>query len=302
LKFKQFLNLPFDILNTSKEKWVYIISSILFLLFFLFVYKPFGFYKVLENKEHSTLAFTGILILFMSIIFTILWGSQFILRKRFRVTNYTIKYFLKWFFIDISLIVIVISILEFFVVEEDPITMQNFVSEVLVGAVNAFLVLTFILLYPVFGNFTLRYLQRLNNEKKELEKDLNVINVHYKIASGNDDLVRLVDENNCCKLTVAINNIYSIESQNQYISVKYLKNDRITEQCIRTRFSKVLEGLNSSLTIIKCHRSYAVNLLNVESLKIINQKPNLILGADKTIKIPVSKTYLKEVKEKLAQY
>lgn len=302
MKFKQFLNLPFDILKTPKEKWVYIISSILFILFFLFVYQPFGFYKVLEDKEHSTLEFIGILSLFMSIIFIILSVSQFILRKRFLVNNYTIKDFLKWFFIDISLIVIVITVLKFFVIEEDTITIQSFVSEVLIGAINAFLVLTFILLYPVFGNFTLRYLQRLNNEKKELEEDLNVINNHYKIASGNDDLIKLVDENKTCKLTVPINNIYAIESQNQYISVKYFKSDRIFEQCIRTRFSKILEAFDNSPSIIKCHRSYAVNLLNVVELKTINQKPNLILGTHEVIKIPVSKTYIKEVKTKLSQY
>lgn len=302
MKIKQFLNIPFQFFNSQKEKWFYAASSTIFLMLFILMYQPFGVYSEMKNTSYSIAELLLLLLFFSSVIFLVLAFSQFILRKLFSVENYTIKYFLKWFFIDVLLIVLVTTIIDYFVFEEDVITIDNILEEMFLYSFLTYVGLCVVLLYPVMGILVYTYLKQLLNDKITLEKDLTVVKKHYKIASGNDDLIKVLDENNVCKLTIAINAIYAIESQNQYILIKYIKNGRLIEQSIRTRFSKILNELKEFPSLIKCHRSYAVNLMNIESLKYLNQKPNLILGGLEMIKIPVSKTYLKDVKAKISLY
>jgi hypothetical protein len=298
----QILNLPFHHFNTRKEKWRYVLTSVLFFIFFLLIYQPFGIYAEAEEEKFSALEFIGLLFSIATVVFLVLCVSQFILRKRFAPSEFNLKFFLKWFLIDIVCIVIIMAIVEFFLFEDDIITIDNVLKEVVFGIVATFFVLFFILLYPVVGILAFVHLKKLHNDKKELEKDLSVVSAHYKIASGNQELVKIVDEKGICKLTVSVSNLFIIESKNQYVSIRYRRNDRIVEQCIRARFSVIFESLTKFPTMLRCHRSYAINLMNVETLKFIDHKPTLILDASETLKIPVSKTYLKEIKAKLSEY
>ncbi|OSY87816.1 hypothetical protein WH52_10355 [Tenacibaculum holothuriorum] len=302
MKIRQFLNLPFQFFTIAREKWMYAISCTLFFMAFFMVYQPYGIYDKVKADGHTLSEFLMVLVLFSSIIFLVLTFSQFILRKQFLTRNYTVKQFFLWFLIDILLIVFLRIVVDLIFFEDDIISLENLFEEILRPIFRTALILSIVLLYPVLGMLVYSFFKQMLQEKKELEKDLNVITNHYKIASGNEELVQFLDEKNDCKLTVPMNTICVIESQNQYVSVRYIKNEKLVEQNIRTRFSKILKELDHFPSIIKCHRSYAVNLLNIEGLRYMNQKPNLILGTEKSIKIPVSKTFLKDIKIKLSLY
>lgn len=302
MKMTHFLNLPFEHFITKKEKWTYVLTSSLFFILFLSIYQPFGIYTEAENENFTLPEFFMILLSIGTIVFLVLCVSQFLLRKRFAPAEFNIRFFLKWFFMDILFIVTIMNVVEFFVLEDDVITLSNVMEEVIFGVIGSFLILFFTLLYPVIGSLAFVHLKQLHIAKKELEKDLNEVRVHYKIASGSDAPIKMLDENGACKLTVAMNHIFMIESRNQYVSIKYKKNDRVIEQNIRARFSHIFNDLKEFPTIMRCHRSFAVNLMNVEDLQYIDQKPYLILCAPSSEKIPVSKTYLKEVKSKLSEF
>ncbi|CAL2101196.1 HTH LytTR-type domain-containing protein [Tenacibaculum sp. 190130A14a] len=302
MKIKQFVNIPFQLCNSKKEKWQYVISCTLFFILFLLIYRPFGILNGAKEHNHSLVHYVLVVFIFATIIFVVLSLSQFIIRNKYSKKKYTIKYLLKWFFIDVSLIVTIITFVDVIVLEEDIKNWQDFFDEVILQSLEIFFSLSIVLLYPVMGTLIYNYIKQLQENKKEIESDLRTVENHYKIASGNEALVKFLDEKNECKLTVPMNAIYAIESQNQYISIQYLKNERLLEQSVRTRFSKALKELEDFPSIIKCHRSYAVNMLNIVSLRYINQKPILILGTEKLIKIPVSKTYLKDIKTKLSLY
>ncbi|CAM1340463.1 LytTR family transcriptional regulator DNA-binding domain-containing protein [Tenacibaculum amylolyticum] len=302
MKIKELLNIPLPLFNTRQEKWQYIISSTLFFVFFLLVYRPFGILDKSHAHGHSVTRYIMIVLIFAMIIFSILTLSQFIFRERFFVENRTIKYFIKWFLIDVLLIICFATFMVLLIFSEKIYSVEGFLSKIILRSIGMYFNISVVLLYPVMGTLIYNYIKQLHNDKKEIENDLELMNNHYKIASGNDDLVQIVDENNECKLTVPMNAIYAMESQNQYVSIQYLKNEKLCKQIIRTRFSKILKELEEIPSIIKCHRSYAVNLINIETLKNINQKPTLILGTFESIKVPVSKTYLKDVKTKLSLY
>lgn len=302
MKAIQFLDTPFHHFSSKKEKWRYIVISSLFFVLFLSIYRPFGIYTEALSEDFSTLEFMITLVSLGIVVFIVLCLGQFTFRKRLISTEVNLRIFFKWFLFDILLIVLAMSLIEFFVFEDDVITLNNVFDEIVLDVFETFLILFFTLLYPVIGTLAFVYLKKLYSDKKELEKDLEVVKVHYEIASGNGALVEILDENDVCKLTAPINSIQVIESRNQYVLVKHEKNNRFIDQHIRARFSTVFDNLKEFPSIIRCHRSFAVNLMNVEGLKYINQKPYLILTSSEDIKIPISKTYLASVKMKLAQY
>jgi len=302
MKFHQLLNLPFDYFQNKKEKWLYIISCSVFFLLFLLVYQPFGLSAQMESGERSIMELLAFVVLLSVLVFTVLYVSQFILRKRFSSAKNDLRNFLKWFLIDIALIVLLNTILDAIFDGDDYNTLNGLLDELVFDVIIIYMALVFVLLYPVLGSTAYVLLRRLHKDKQKLETDLDLVTTHYKIASGNEDLLKIVDEKGDCKLTVPINHLYSIESKNQYVSVTYKRNDQLIEQTIRTRFSKVLDELGDIPSIFKCHRSYAINLLNVQELTNVNQKPNVVLDETKAIKIPVSKTYLKDIKLQLSKF
>ncbi|NMH89828.1 LytTR family DNA-binding domain-containing protein [Flavivirga algicola] len=302
MQFRQFLKLPFHHFQNKKEKWLYVLSCSLFFMLFLLIYKPFGLDVDLELGERTISGFLIFVTFLSTMVFFVLYISQFVLRKRFPNINNNLGYFLKWFLIDVSLIVFLNAIIEYTWLEEDVITLNNFMEEVVFDIIRTFFYATIVLLYPVMGSFVFVYLKQLYFDNQSLKTDLDVVTTHYKIVSGNEELIKILDEKGACRLTIPLNNLYAIESKNQYVSIKYKRNNMLIEQSIRTRFSKLLSELQDIPSILRCHRSYAINLLNVQELKTINQKPNIILDESSTLKIPVSKTYLKEIKSQLTKY
>ena len=302
MQFRQFLKLPFHHFQNKKEKWLYIISCSVFFMLFLLVYQPFGLSAEIESGEHS-FAEVFLLIAFLSlVVFMVLYVSQFVLRVRFPNSHNNLKYFLKWFLIDIGLIVLLSATIELIFGREELNTVDAILDELVFDVITTYFALVFVLLYPVLGSFVYVHLRQLHNDKQELKADLDVVTAHYKMVSGNKELVKVLDEKGDCKLTIPLNNLYAIESKNQYVSVKYKRNDQLIEQHVRTRFSKVLQDFQDVPMIFKCHRSYAINLINVQGLKNINQKPNVVFNEAYPLKVPVSKTYLKEVKLELSKY
>jgi hypothetical protein len=271
-------------------------------MLFLLLYQPFGLSAEIESGEHTYMELLVLVVVFSTLVFIVLYTSQFVLRNRFPNNNNDLRAFLKWFLIDIALIVLLSVIIEIIFGSDELNSVNTVLDELVFDVIMAYFALAFVLLYPVLGSSVYVHLKQLHNDKQQLKTDLDVVTTHYKIASGNDELVKILDEKGDCKLTVSINNLYVIESQNQYISVKYMRNHQLVEQKIRARFSKVLQDFKDVPSILKCHRSYAVNLLNVKELININQKPNVVLDEMQTIKIPVSKTYLKDVKLQLSRY
>ena len=88
--------------------------------------------------------------------------------------------------------------------------------------------------------------------------------------------------------------ILLIEAAGNYVYV-YYKETKQTRKIIRTTFSNMEKQLAKYPFLIKCHRTYMVNLNYITNLNKDSQGYHLILeGTSK--EIPVSRTYLKEIK------
>lgn len=115
------------------------------------------------------------------------------------------------------------------------------------------------------------------------------------------NIVHLKDEKGEIRLSINIENILYAESADNYVTVKYINNDKIVDFLLRTNLKKLSDDLRDT-PIQRCHRSFMINLLHVTSLK--KDQTEFVIQFDTTsIKdITVSKTYQDSIMEAFTKY
>ena len=91
-----------------------------------------------------------------------------------------------------------------------------------------------------------------------------------------------------------------IEAAQNYVSIYYLEGNNLQKQLLRNGISTTLEQINDEY-IIRCHRSYGVNIRFIKKVESNSQGFKLILN-DLEEKIPVSRTFKKELVSKLSSF
>jgi DNA-binding LytR/AlgR family response regulator len=90
------------------------------------------------------------------------------------------------------------------------------------------------------------------------------------------------------------------QAQDNYVELTYLKNGKISKHLLRTTFKNLKETILLDY-IHKCHRSFIVNLYQVQSIKgNLNNLTLNIRGVNYSL--PVSKTYAYETLLRLKDY
>ena len=113
--------------------------------------------------------------------------------------------------------------------------------------------------------------------------------------------VHLKDEKGEIRLSINIENILYAESADNYVTIKYINNDKIVDFLLRTNLKKLSDDLRDT-PIQRCHRSFMINLLHVTSLK--KDQTEFVIQFDTTsIKdITVSKSYQDSIMDAFTKY
>lgn len=88
------------------------------------------------------------------------------------------------------------------------------------------------------------------------------------------------------------------ESDSNYVHIHYFKDDKVQKAMLRCSISHVEEVLTCDSNIMRCHRAFVVNLQQVAKVESQNQTLQLLMKGVH-LRVPVSKTYLQEVKERI---
>ncbi|MGB1294113.1 MAG: LytTR family DNA-binding domain-containing protein [Flavobacteriales bacterium] len=305
--FKRLANQKIVGFNTIKRKLNYILAMIIFAALFLSLYQPFGISsESVVDSNHYPRLFVFVIAEIFAVFVGLTLSQLYFFRKTY-VNPITIKEILKIFLIELLCITLLHNLIEFFIVNpyfphehidqenEDWLMEDDFFSEVIVGFI--FIIPQFFVLsFPFLGSLLFIQISNLNDGIVELENKLNDYIDKYQQEQDSDVLLDILDENNQIEKSINLNDILALESSNQYVLVYESKGDDIKKTLIRTRLKKVLSEMEHT-PIQQCHRSYAVNLLNVKHLEQINRKNFLILSGLEELKIPVSKSYLQSIKQ-----
>ncbi|MPN39054.1 hypothetical protein SDC9_186580 [bioreactor metagenome] len=99
-----------------------------------------------------------------------------------------------------------------------------------------------------------------------------------------------------------LDNLLYIESADNYATIYYLNKSKKSHYLIRNSLKWMEEHLTKDTPLIRCHRSYIVNLDKVKILKKEKGGIMLELDAENTPDIAVSKTYYDSFMQKFSRY
>ena len=110
-----------------------------------------------------------------------------------------------------------------------------------------------------------------------------------------DKKITLFDNNGALKFSVSSENLYFIESDDNYIRVWYSDSSgQMKQYMLRCRLKTVEDSFSDS-DLVRCHRKYIVNIAKVRILKAEKEGYKISFGIDGVGAIPISRTYEKNV-------
>ena len=133
--------------------------------------------------------------------------------------------------------------------------------------------------------------QRLMLTKSDtVESDDEVMPEHTEI-------INLMDNNGNLKLSVKLDNLYYIKAEDNYINVFYQRSGAIASYMLRCKMQTIADNCVDSSSLMRCHRSYIVNISKVSVLH--NEADGFIIDFEREglESIPISKTYSAKVLE-----
>jgi DNA-binding LytR/AlgR family response regulator len=110
-----------------------------------------------------------------------------------------------------------------------------------------------------------------------------------------DKRITLFDNNGVLKFSISSDNLYFIESDDNYIKVWYSASDgEVKQYMLRCRLKTVEESFSGS-PLVRCHRKYIVNLMRVDIISREKDGYYVKLDLPSSDPIPISKTYSEQV-------
>jgi hypothetical protein len=115
-------------------------------------------------------------------------------------------------------------------------------------------------------------------------------------------MIAFQDEKGEVKITIMLENLLYVDSADNYATIHYLNKSKLSHFLIRNSLKWMDENLTTNSPLVRCHRSYIVNLDKVKVLRKTKDGIFLEMDAINTPDIPVSKTYYEHVMSKFSLY
>lgn len=283
---RKILHEPYPLDNSYKRA---IVSAVLFGLFialFLLFFQPFGLTSYKSDTKTLEIAAYGLVTTFCLLFNFFLFSTLF--KKWFSNTCWTvgknIAYTIFNFFI-IGLANLLYSVYRNYI----DLDFNGFLFyqslTVVVGA------------FPVIFSTLLVY----NRRMKKMLKEADYLNTSLSPVEKTDaTTIRIPSLNKSENISIQAEDLLMVKAVENYIELHSLKNGSPYKEVIRNTLKNVSQTLADVDFIQKCHRSYLVNLNQVAKFSGNAQGLALQFEQDPSIKVPVSRAYVKEIKAKLS--
>ena len=241
MKLSGFLNVGFPFLNSRKKRLLYLIVTLVLCAFFLFGLEVFNLGRWMHFPQW--ISFLGVLG-FLLAGFIVMVLSQFVMAWVVKKGEFKRWHWMAWLIFELVLITFLIT----FVYGDEN---YSYAAEWFSTFKYTFLIL--VLPY----SFSLLLMVVLYPQDKPVNTDLSKTHV---------DLFHFVDEREQIKLSVKPGHVLYLESADNYITIYYREGDSVKHELIRSSLKRIeTEFIGKGL--VRCHRSFAVNIENVESIK-----------------------------------
>lgn len=272
----------------KRNQIIMVLFVSVFAIGFINVYQPFGSDTWIDNNKITTTTYFLWSIVLVSIGMIVVAISRLIMYHHSRKPNHgiTILKYIGWVFIELLLLSGAFTVLAL-IVKGNLNLPTNDPMEIYINAIKNTICILFIpyILCILFFSY-----QERSAKLKELMNE----NIGFKSSS----LISIRDSRGVLQLSVAKENLIYIESADNYICIWYLKNEMLKKQLMRITMKDISEQL-ADTNIVRCHRSYMVNLDLVKVMRREKENLFLELGVPNVKEIPISKTYGEQVLRRL---
>lgn len=114
------------------------------------------------------------------------------------------------------------------------------------------------------------------------------------LVGKEESTLSFFDDRNSLKLAVTSSTVLFIEAADNYVYVNYLKNDKLVRFPLRNSMNSIEQNCREN-NLVRCHRSYYVNLRRIRSIRKESHQTFAELDFPGAPRIPVSGKYSESV-------
>ena len=250
----------------------------IFALVFINIYKPFNSYNWYPVSEFIFFAYSSLIILTGVIVVVISRIIMYHYNKKHDISYWQYAF---WVFLEILFMSLFYTIFTLSVGKERDI-MEVFKSCII--NTSLVLLLPYTVLWLYFG-------------WRESSFIIEKLSGKNSIETSSFKNIPFYDENGIFRISINKNDLLFIEACDNYVAIHYSSNNSIKKYLLRNRL-KTLENELLNRSIVRCHRTYLVNLAKAKVIRKESDGLYIELDTKNTKEIPVSKSYEKKVSEK----
>lgn len=255
-------------IDSSARKFYLIFSTVIISFFILF------FIEGIAKIEILVELFIASLLALFSLMF-----SQFFLRNLLKLNKLKIKKISIWYLIEVLFVALLWTAFDYF----DGKTQIGF-SYVFINNFLGFLISSVL---PYFSFIGIVAFQDRNKIENLIQAD--------KSNEDHNGLISFPDENNIVRLAIHSDQLLFIQSSDNYVELCYLDEDETKKFLLRNTIKKLEKTINN-IDIIRCHRSFMINIKNINRAQKTSSGFILKIKSCSS-EIPVSKSYVSEIKK-----
>lgn len=271
----------------EENPWKVILPVSVFIGLFLVVFQPFGLDDLEMQAKSLILAgygFVTFLILVLDLVIIPRLNPAFFREEKWTVLKEFIYYLFLLFTLGLGNFIYSTLIFDFRPSFTTLVIFQAYT--LLVGMIP----ITAIILIKQ------NYLKRKNETSADA---INETLVPHTFIDSPGQQVHFQGENQKEELKVNAGEIQFIQSDGNYITIGYLKNNRLTKVLLRNTMKYASDRVAAYLFLYPCHRSWIVNLKRVERASGNSQGLRIVIK-DFEEEIPVARKNIAEFRERIA--
>ena len=143
-----------------------------------------------------------------------------------------------------------------------------------------------VLIFPLVGTFFFfRY--------QSLQQHIDHILTNKEVLPETDQMIAFIGQGSKDRITLSADIFLYGRARDNYVELYYLEQQKLTKFLIRASLSNLIKSIDHP-AIVRCHRSYMLNLSHVKAIKGGRSEISLYLAPFDTV-IPVSKSYKESV-------
>lgn len=284
---------------------VIIAFIVAFSALFMVIYKPFSLAVWFSTSDTLRFSLTILFYVAAIVVLIVSRSTMYALQDRFEIS---INRYVIWLMAENIAISLLYTIITLSLFPEDGLkfgtlgTRALFCVTMILAIPNGM-----ILFYAAYRakceelEASEYQLQKLREECRRLElmtkheKELRVEAATQAAALDRSPrMINLYDNNNTLRLTISLDSLYYLESEDNYIKVHYKHNDKIATYMLRCRTKSVEEALRDTV-MKRCHRSYIVNISKIRFIHDEHRLHFITLDDDSIRRLPLSKSYYEPI-------